>query len=431
MKVEVVKIKNTKLEVINKNAAKGDEFEKILGAATNNLELSQGKNIDTEGSKANIKLNEKSNDKKEELMEITDEVMNINPNVQLLLNQIFNFEGISVKQNTAIYDIHMLISVENDISQPAAQGELINQENFNLAHLDNEGKVKAETQELPNNMLGDEIKETIADVTELLSKDEKNSIKLSEEEPIKQNIDLVEVGKDSEKINTVKEENIDIEMASAKLDIKKEDNTLNVDLTEGKKVKEKLAPIYDNKEYDAQEVGVKAYDEDETEIKGVDPQGKETNVQTKELTVKHLKDEIQRIIPQAKAEEIVNITVEKFKSIRLPDITEVKVKLKPEDLGEITVKVVLEKGEIKGNIIVEKREVALVLQNNIENMKQELKQNNVNLSNISVYLSNDGFNENAGRNFKDFSRGNRQQNVNIDFEEENFEEELEGINLYA
>ncbi|SEF48302.1 hook-length control protein FliK [Caloramator fervidus] len=146
------------------------------------------------------------------------------------------------------------------------------------------------------------------------------------------------------------------------------------------------------------------------------------------INIKDLKAEIEKVIPSSKAEEIVDIAIQKFKSIRLPDLTEVRVKLKPEDLGEITIKVVLEKGEIKGSITVEKREVALILQNSVENIKQELKNNNVNISNITVYLSNDGLGSGSNREFNQF-KNNRPKNLELEFDEDVKEED--GLNIYA
>lgn len=102
----------------------------------------------------------------------------------------------------------------------------------------------------------------------------------------------------------------------------------------------------------------------------------------------------------AKPEDMVDLTVNKFKTLRIPGYTEVKVKLKPEELGEITVKVVLEKGQINGSIITEKRESYLMLQNQIDYLKQELKNNNIDFNNITInYNSSEDFNGHASRDF--------------------------------
>lgn len=101
-----------------------------------------------------------------------------------------------------------------------------------------------------------------------------------------------------------------------------------------------------------------------------------------------------------KPEDLVDLTVNKFKTLRIPGYTEVKVKLKPEELGDITVKVVLEKGQINGSIIAEKKESYLMLQNQIDYLKQELKNNNIDFNNITInYNSSDDFNGHASKEF--------------------------------
>ncbi|CCJ32601.1 flagellar hook-length control protein FliK [Caloramator australicus] len=430
MKVEAVKLKDPKLEAKDKNPIKGDDFEKVLDNAANNLALSQGKNIESKNSKVSNKLSENiEENEKEELLQITDETINLSPNVQLIFNQIFNVNDKNDNKDTSSGDNEISISVQTDKLQPT-QEKIVLQEKFNLINIDMNIEKTVESEELPNLIAQDEIKETITDFDELLKQENINETTSEALEDEKQ-IFNSEEEKYSEKTISIEEKDNEIKTANSTLDHNKDVNILNLNIDNEKKAKENLFNLNQTNDHEIKTIDVKSMNEKETNIDIIEPQVKEVNVPIRELTTKHLKDEIQRIISPAKAEEIVNITVEKFKSLRLPDITEVKVKLKPEALGEITVRVVLEKGEIKGNIIVEKKEVALVLQNNIENMKQELRQNNVNLSNISVYLSSDGFNENAGRNFKDFARQNRQHNLDLDFEEDIFEEELEGINLYA
>jgi len=109
------------------------------------------------------------------------------------------------------------------------------------------------------------------------------------------------------------------------------------------------------------------------------------------------------------AEDIVDVVVNKFKSLRLPEITELKVKLQPKELGEITVKVVLEKGQINGSINASSKEVANVIQNQIDMLKQDLKNNGVNLNNITVNTNaEDSFNNNQSKN--SFNHGEQRRN---------------------
>lgn len=107
-------------------------------------------------------------------------------------------------------------------------------------------------------------------------------------------------------------------------------------------------------------------------------------------------------------EDLIDVTVNRFKFLKLPDFTEMRVKLRPEELGEVTVKVVLEKGQINGSILADRKEVVSMLQNQIDYLKNELKNNNINFSNVTVYYdaSGDLDGHNASRNFNQQGKNN-------------------------
>jgi flagellar hook-length control protein FliK len=132
-------------------------------------------------------------------------------------------------------------------------------------------------------------------------------------------------------------------------------------------------------------------------------------------------------------QDIIDITVEKFKTLKLPGSTEVTVKLRPEELGDVSLKLVLEKGQINGSITADRKEVVLMLQNNLEQLKTDLKNNNVNLNNITVNIQ-------AGEDFesKNSRKGfSNKQNKNNHRIVQAFEEEIqsydlqEGLNIIA
>lgn len=134
-----------------------------------------------------------------------------------------------------------------------------------------------------------------------------------------------------------------------------------------------------------------------------------------------------------KPQDLIDLTVEKFKTLRLPGATEVTVKLKPEELGEVSLKLVLEKGQINGSITAERKEVVIMLQNNLEQLKTDLKNSNVNLNNLSVNIQ-------SGKDFDSYSsrKGfNGKQNKNNHRVVQAFEEEMqpydleEGFNIIA
>ena len=130
--------------------------------------------------------------------------------------------------------------------------------------------------------------------------------------------------------------------------------------------------------------------------------------------------------------DIVEVAVEKFKSLRLPDITELKVRLQPKELGEITVKLILEKGQINGNIIASKKETAEILQSQILTLKQNLEDNNIQLNNLSINLkSDDNFNgRHSNQNQPDDNRKNSKE-IFKTFEDTINEVSDNNINLIA
>lgn len=132
-------------------------------------------------------------------------------------------------------------------------------------------------------------------------------------------------------------------------------------------------------------------------------------------------------------QDIIDFAVEKFKTLKLPGYTEVTVKLNPEDLGEVSLKLVLEKGQINGSISADRKEVVLMLQNNLDQLKTDLKNNNVNLNNLSVNIqAGEDFDRNNSR--KGFSSRQNKSNHRV---MQAFDEELkpydlvEGFNIIA
>ncbi|SKA86372.1 hook-length control protein FliK [Caloramator quimbayensis] len=132
-------------------------------------------------------------------------------------------------------------------------------------------------------------------------------------------------------------------------------------------------------------------------------------------------------------EDLIEAVVEKFKTLRVPGFTQLKLKLMPENLGEITVKVVLEKGQINGNIIADKKDTANIIMGNIETLKTELKNSNVNFNNISVNIASDE-NYNEQRNHSSFNNfnGNKKSQENFsEFKVEDNNEKEDGFSIIA
>lgn len=132
-------------------------------------------------------------------------------------------------------------------------------------------------------------------------------------------------------------------------------------------------------------------------------------------------------------DDLIDVVVEKFKTLRVPGFTQLKVKLMPENLGEITVKVVLEKGQINGNIIADKKDTANIIMGNIETLKTELKNSNVNFNNISVNIASDeNYNEQRNNNsFNNFNGNKKSQDNLAEFKVEDDNDKEDGFNIIA
>jgi flagellar hook-length control protein FliK len=108
-----------------------------------------------------------------------------------------------------------------------------------------------------------------------------------------------------------------------------------------------------------------------------------------------------------------------------------KVKLKPLELGEITIKLTLEKGIISGTITAEKKEVYNMIQNQIDVIKGEIKNANINLNNLSVNISSSNQDNNGHSRGSYGEQRRQQQNPNVFKEESEKKEVKDGFNIMA
>jgi flagellar hook-length control protein FliK len=82
--------------------------------------------------------------------------------------------------------------------------------------------------------------------------------------------------------------------------------------------------------------------------------------------------------------------------------TELEVKLSPESLGKLTIKVTMEEGKLSANIEVKNPEVKHIIETSIVKMREDLSQNGVNLEKVNIFLSDqDNFNSHQGKYFRE------------------------------
>ncbi|KPU44692.1 flagellar hook-length control protein FliK [Oxobacter pfennigii] len=111
---------------------------------------------------------------------------------------------------------------------------------------------------------------------------------------------------------------------------------------------------------------------------------------------------------EANKEDILSQVYDKMKFIKTGDATELHISLKPEELGEVAIKLVAEKGVITGKILVENNQVKSLIESNMPQLKENLKEHNVNIAalNVSVELNqgNLDFNQRFTQNSQNFSK---------------------------
>lgn len=128
--------------------------------------------------------------------------------------------------------------------------------------------------------------------------------------------------------------------------------------------------------------------------------------------------------------DLIELAASKFKAIKLPDITELRVKIWPEELGEIIIKVSLEKGHVNGSIMSNNQEVVNILQANLDSLRQELKNSNINLYSLSVNISssNDYSGDFRGQNSGSYSGSRRNKSYIPEYSNNPMDDYIDEIN---
>lgn len=115
-----------------------------------------------------------------------------------------------------------------------------------------------------------------------------------------------------------------------------------------------------------------------------------------------------------KSSDIVDVIVENFKTLRLPGRCEMNIRLNPQELGQIAIKLVLEKGQVSAVVSADRRETYMLLQNNISNLLEQIKETGTDLHHITINLNQEQNGEGARRGFN--------QNEETEDEENRFED---------
>lgn len=90
--------------------------------------------------------------------------------------------------------------------------------------------------------------------------------------------------------------------------------------------------------------------------------------------------------------------IDKSRFITKGDFSELKIQLKPESLGKLTLNLVLEKGVMTAKFVTENNQVKEVIESNFSELRDALQEKGINIQNLSVSVSQDGrwFNDKNG-----------------------------------
>lgn len=91
--------------------------------------------------------------------------------------------------------------------------------------------------------------------------------------------------------------------------------------------------------------------------------------------------------------EVVKQVVEYIKTDIKGNVSEVKMLLKPESLGELTLKISMENGIVTAQFLAENQRVKEIIESNFNELKNALSQSGVDVGALSVSVSSDNENE--------------------------------------
>lgn len=86
---------------------------------------------------------------------------------------------------------------------------------------------------------------------------------------------------------------------------------------------------------------------------------------------------------------IMNQIIKKIKFVTTDRFSELKIQLKPENLGKLLLKIALEKGEITAKFTAENNHIKEIIESNFSELKGSLQEKGINVQNLSVSVGNE------------------------------------------
>ncbi|WP_066022723.1 MULTISPECIES: flagellar hook-length control protein FliK [Clostridium] len=153
------------------------------------------------------------------------------------------------------------------------------------------------------------------------------------------------------------------------------------------------------------------------------------------------------------AEEVPNINkstfaadiVKSVKYMQNNNIQELTVKINPKELGEVLIRLTMDKGVMKADIVASNKDAYALLNANLKDINSSLNNENIKIQTFSVNVYNEDTTffggqgasyQNGGNDKNDSNNGNRSKNLNRDINEESSqnvsnENEINKVNVFV
>ncbi len=118
--------------------------------------------------------------------------------------------------------------------------------------------------------------------------------------------------------------------------------------------------------------------------------------------------------------------VEKAKLIKTNEDTQMVIKLKPEHLGDLTLKVTVENGVVSASFHSENAQVRTMLESSLMQLKQELSNQGIKVDNVSVYAGLGDLMSNGQEGQYNQQQSSKFRNQKVDLAD--FEDEVDKVN---
>lgn len=126
---------------------------------------------------------------------------------------------------------------------------------------------------------------------------------------------------------------------------------------------------------------------------------------------------------------IIDQITKKSKIITNKNNSSIQMQLEPENLGKLTLKVVLERGILSAKFMAENEEVKTAIEDNMEELKNSLSEQGITIQSLSVSVNSEG-DLNKHKNILEAMAYNKKISKNIDTELDEQQNEIENPYLF-